>query len=61
MDEQRFRVILDRLFKDPEFHEFNVHQITKIAWSIGRAEENAYSEGMRDGVIDYRKATGGVN
>lgn len=56
MNMERFALLLDNLFKDPEFHEFNIHQINKIAQRILRAEEKAYSEGLRDGVIEYRKA-----
>lgn len=56
MDKDRYGEIAQRLFKDPEFQEFNIRQITTIALGIQRAEQKAYAEGLRDGVIEYRKA-----
>lgn len=57
MNKELYEAALQRLFANKDFHEFNIHQLAKIASAMAASEETGYTNGMRDGVIEYRKAT----
>lgn len=61
-DEQKTKLweIINNLIRDEEFKDFTIEQITRTGITLLNQHMDSWSEGYRQGVIDYRKGVGQV-